>query len=129
MLFTDLPAAVYHADRDALSCSLLKPLLRSPAHFHLALANGGAATAAKDFGSLVHLLLLEPEKTVSALAVYPGVGTIRACLAIQSSTPTITSATIARISPTVIFSHLGQGMAGSRLARASRASRIRASSS
>jgi len=77
LLFADLPAPIYHADRDALSCSLLKPLLRSPAHFQQALVNCGSPSAAKDFGSLVHLLLLEPEKTGSELALYPGVGSGR----------------------------------------------------
>ena len=37
LLFPNLPADEYHADRDALSCSLLKPLLVSPAHFQAAL--------------------------------------------------------------------------------------------
>ncbi len=77
VLFPQLPAAVYHADRDALSCSLLKPLLISPAHFQASLVTGGSASAAKDFGSLVHLLLLEPELISTEVAVYPGVGSAR----------------------------------------------------
>jgi hypothetical protein len=53
---------------------MLKPLLISPAHFQSSLAQTPASSAAKDFGSLVHLLLLEPERVGSELAVYPGVG-------------------------------------------------------
>lgn len=77
MLYENLPSATYHADRDALSCSMLKPLLLSPAHFRQALVAHSSATAAKDFGTLVHLLLLEPERTGIDLAVYPGVGSAR----------------------------------------------------
>jgi hypothetical protein len=77
VLFPHLPAAVYHADRDALSCSMLKPLLISPAHFQASLVTAGTSSAAKDFGSLVHLLLLEPQLVSAELAVYPGVGSAR----------------------------------------------------
>ena len=37
VMFPKLPADIYHADRDALSCSMLKPLLTSPAHFQASL--------------------------------------------------------------------------------------------
>jgi len=48
--------------------------LTSPAHFRLARQNLlGHSTQAKDFGSLVHLLLLQPHLTAHAIAVYPGV--------------------------------------------------------
>ena len=77
VLYADLPATIYHADRDALSCSLLKPLLVSPAHFQQALAKPSAPSSAKDFGSLLHLLLLEPDKVSAELAVFPGVGSGR----------------------------------------------------
>jgi hypothetical protein len=77
VLYADLPAAIYHADRDALSCSLLKPLLISPAHFQQALAKPSTPSPAKDFGSLLHLLLLEPDKVPGELAVFPGVGSLR----------------------------------------------------
>lgn len=73
VLFPKLPACIYHADRDALSCSMLKPLLTSPAHFQASLVKTSSSSA-KDFGSLVHLLLLEPELVGGELAVYPGVG-------------------------------------------------------
>lgn len=74
VLFPKLPASIYHADRDALSCSMLKPLLTSPAHFQASLTAAPSSNAALDFGSLVHLLLLEPECIAQEVAVYPGVG-------------------------------------------------------
>lgn len=77
LLFRELPADMYHADRDALSCSLLKPLLLSPAHFQAALVAAPRNSPAKDFGSLVHLLLLQPQLVSAELAVYPGIGTSR----------------------------------------------------
>lgn len=77
VLFRALPADEYHADRDALSCSLLKPLLVSPAHFQSGLVASPKNSPAKDFGSLVHLLLLQPELAGQELAVFPGVGTSR----------------------------------------------------
>lgn len=77
LLLRKLPADEYHADRDALSCSLLKPLLGSPAHFQAALLTPPKNSPAKEFGSLVHLLLLEPELASKELAVYPGMGTSR----------------------------------------------------
>lgn len=77
LLIRELPAAVYHADRDALSCSLLKPLLLSPAHFQAGLVTPPKNSPAKDFGSLVHLLLLQPHLTSQELAVYPGIGSAR----------------------------------------------------
>jgi hypothetical protein len=73
MMVRELPASVYHADRDALSCSLLKPLLTSPAHFQQALVALPKASPARDFGSVVHLLVLEPQHLGREVAVYPGV--------------------------------------------------------
>lgn len=77
VMFPRLPAHVYHADRDALSCSMLKPLLISPAHFQASLVATSSSSPAKDFGSLVHLLLLEPEQINKEVAVYPGIGSSR----------------------------------------------------
>jgi hypothetical protein len=77
VMFPKLPAHIYHADRDALSCSMLKPLLISPAHFQASLVTASNSSSAKDFGSLVHLLLLEPELISTEVAVYPGVGSGR----------------------------------------------------
>lgn len=73
----DLPADAYHADRDALSCSLLKPLLTSPAHFRAGLVAPPKNSPAKEFGSLVHLLLLQPHLASQELAVYPGIANSR----------------------------------------------------
>jgi hypothetical protein len=39
-LIPDQPAAQYHADRAVLSCSMLKPLRVSPAHFPVAQVPG-----------------------------------------------------------------------------------------
>lgn len=72
-LFDAMPAHLYHADRDALSCSMLKPLLLSPAHFQASLLAFGKHSDAMDFGTLVHLLLLEPHAVSKELAVFPGV--------------------------------------------------------
>jgi hypothetical protein len=72
LLYKHLPAHVYHADRDALSCSLLKPLLVSPAHFLAGLAAAEKKSKPRDFGSLVHLLVLQPELVGAEVAVYPG---------------------------------------------------------
>ncbi len=77
VMFPKLPADIYHADRDALSCSMLKPLLTSPAHFQASLVASSGSSPAKDFGSLVHLLLLEPELINRDVAVYPGIGSSR----------------------------------------------------
>lgn len=76
-LYRDLPADQYHADRDALSCSMLKPLLISPGHFQASLLARNSATKAKDFGSLVHALVLQPHLVGQDFAVYPGFADLR----------------------------------------------------
>lgn len=77
LLLRSFPADLYHADREALSCSLLKPLLVSPAHFKAALVAPPKDSPAKDLGSLVHLLLLQPYLVGEEVAVFPGIGTGR----------------------------------------------------
>jgi hypothetical protein len=77
LLFRQMPAHVYHADRDALSCSLLKPLLVSPAHFQSSLTACEKGTPAKAFGTLLHILLLQPETAGQEVAVFPGVAESR----------------------------------------------------
>ncbi len=72
-LFKSMPAHLYHGDRDALSCSLMKPLLISPGHFQAGLVACDKSSDAKDFGSLVHMLLLEPHAVSQELAVFPSV--------------------------------------------------------
>lgn len=71
-LYPNLPADEYHADREALSCSMLKPMLISPAHFQADLLAQQNQTKAKDFGSLVHALVLEPHLAGKDFAVFPG---------------------------------------------------------
>jgi hypothetical protein len=71
-LYKKLPAAQYHEDRDALSCSMLKPLLISPAHFQSSLVAPPCSSKAMDFGTLVHALVLEPYKFNEDFAIYPG---------------------------------------------------------
>lgn len=73
ILFRDMPAEDYHADRDALSCSMMKPLLVSPAHFQVAFTQCHRKSDAMDFGSLLHLLVLEPAQVCHQVAVYPGI--------------------------------------------------------
>ena len=72
-MYKHMPADQYHADRDALSCSLMKPLLVSPAHFQAGLVTCEKPSDARDFGTLVHLLVLQPELAGSELAVFPGI--------------------------------------------------------
>jgi len=72
-MYKHMPAHAYHADRDALSCSLMKPLLVSPAHLQTALVAGEKPSDARDFGTLVHLLVLQPELVSQELAVFPGI--------------------------------------------------------
>ena len=71
-LYPNLPADHYHADTDAMSCSMLKPLLVSPAHYQAELLKPGCSSKAMDFGSLVHALVLEPKSVGQDFAVYPG---------------------------------------------------------
>lgn len=88
LLYRHLAAHEYHGDRDALSCSMMKPLLVSPAHFQEALIAGDKQSDAKDFGTLVHLLLLQPHLVSEELAVYPGVADrTQACSSFWSSHP------------------------------------------
>ncbi|MBE7942261.1 PD-(D/E)XK nuclease-like domain-containing protein [Ramlibacter aquaticus] len=77
VLVRGMPAHQYHADRDALSCSMLKPLLVSPAHFQVALACPPRQTDAMVFGSVLHLLVLEPHLLSQEVAVFPSVASKR----------------------------------------------------
>ncbi len=71
-LYAHLPGSRYHSDEEALSCSMLKPLLLSPAHFQANRLRRNKSTKAMDFGSLVHALVLEPHLLGADFAVYPG---------------------------------------------------------
>ena len=67
-----LPAADYHADFQTQSCSLLKPMLVSPAHYKDQFFNGYNGSKSKDFGTLLHTLLLEPHRLAVDYAVFAG---------------------------------------------------------
>lgn len=68
-----MPAEEYHGCIDVQSCSLLKAMLTSPAHYKARLFEPPVGTKAKDFGTLIHTLVLEPQSFASRYAVYPGV--------------------------------------------------------
>lgn len=65
-----LAAEDYH-QIDALSASGAKLLLRSPAHFLAAKSSPKEPSAAMKLGTLVHTLILEPEKVAAEIAVMP----------------------------------------------------------
>lgn len=65
------PAWLYHASLERQSCSLLKPLLQSPAHYRAQFFQSRSGTAAMDFGSLIHLLVLEPGRFHMEYAILP----------------------------------------------------------
>lgn len=68
----NLDAHTYHASVDIPSCSLLKAMLDSPAHYQAQLLASQSKSAAKDFGTLVHALVLEPGSFSREYAVFPG---------------------------------------------------------
>jgi hypothetical protein len=73
VLIPDQPAAQYHADRAVLSCSMLKPLLVSPAHFQVAMRQYTPPSEAMQLGTAVHLMVLEPHHFARDVAVFPGI--------------------------------------------------------
>ncbi len=68
----NLPAEDYHQDIAVQSCSLLKPLLVSPAHYKAQFFESNSSSKAKDFGTLIHTLVLEPQAFAARYAVYEG---------------------------------------------------------
>lgn len=69
----NLPAEHYHAGVDIQSCSLLKPMLVSPAHYAAQfLQDRGEDTASMEFGRLIHCLVLEPHMFAAEYAVFSG---------------------------------------------------------
>jgi hypothetical protein len=70
----DLPADCYHHDLTRASCSMLKGMLLSPAHYLQNLYRQHVSSPAMQFGSLVHLLILEPHRLPQFYAVIPGSG-------------------------------------------------------
>lgn len=61
-IYRDIPNAVYHGDRSAVSSSGLKLMLQSPAHFVARQTAPSESTAALVFGTALHAALLEPNK-------------------------------------------------------------------
>jgi hypothetical protein len=66
-----LPNAHYHAEKDRQSCSMLKQLLVSPAHYQQQFFAASPHSAAMNFGSLIHTLVLEPRLFHLQYAVWP----------------------------------------------------------
>ena len=53
---------VYYADKTHVTCSMLKYLLKSPAHLQMYLDNPPKSTPAMTFGSAFHCMVLENDK-------------------------------------------------------------------
>lgn len=70
--YLSLPAANYHSDIDVQSCSLLKPMLVSPAHYRCQFFELRKTSPAMEFGTLIHTLVLEPHLFLSQYAVFSG---------------------------------------------------------
>lgn len=68
----NLPEEVYHADLGVTSCGMLKSMLVSPADYQHAMVTPGRAARALDFGTLVHILVLQPHLLPGTVAVFPG---------------------------------------------------------
>lgn len=66
------PSSLYQASLERQSCSLLKPLLTSPAHYKAQFFRSRTSSAAMDLGNLVHTLVLEPHKFHSRYVVISG---------------------------------------------------------
>ena len=67
-----LDAGIYHAGIDSQSCSLLKAMLTSPAHYKAQFFAQRTNSPSMDFGTLIHNLVLEPGSFSKEYAVYPG---------------------------------------------------------
>lgn len=67
---TIMPNAEYHS-HPAIGSSLLKKVLRSPAHYLSAKENPQESTPAMEFGTHVHEAILEPQKFKDSVAVMP----------------------------------------------------------
>jgi hypothetical protein len=70
----DLPAQHYHSELTRHSCSTLKQMLVSPGHYMQQFTAHKPTSPAMEFGSLVHLLILEPNQLPYRYAVIPGSG-------------------------------------------------------
>lgn len=66
-----LPNWLYHAEKDRQSCSMLKHLLLSPAHYRNQFFTPSPRSAALEFGSLIHTLVLQPQLFHQEYAIWP----------------------------------------------------------
>lgn len=60
----------YHSDNGTLSCSLMKKLLRSPAHYQASLVAERTETPSQRIGSAIHCAWLEPARFADEYTVY-----------------------------------------------------------
>jgi hypothetical protein len=80
--------AVYHADVDIFSSSMLKNALESPANFIQSLLERYLRSKSTDFGTLIHALVLEPDTVNDLVAIYPDDFTrTKDCLAFKAANP------------------------------------------
>lgn len=70
-IITDLPAAIYHADRDTISKHGLDKIAEAPAKYRYLLDNPEDPTPAMRWGTLVHLAVLEPDRFAEEIVVIP----------------------------------------------------------
>lgn len=71
-------ASGYHTELERQSCSLLKPILVSPAHYKAQFFETRKSSDAMAFGSLLHTLVLEPHLLHTQYVVVPGSGKLPA---------------------------------------------------
>lgn len=71
-IFADMPSATYHGI-EAMSASGAKKMIRSPQHYLLMRTTPSAPSAAMQFGTAVHALVLEPDTFNDAVVVAPEV--------------------------------------------------------
>ena len=62
----------YHMDKGVPSCSMLKEALVSPAHYLEGMRRISTRSEAKDYGTILHMLVLEPATQDNVVAIYPG---------------------------------------------------------
>lgn len=67
----DIPASEYHSDKEVVGHSALVEMLRSPAHFWHRLNETIEPTPAMEFGTAVHMAVLEPDRFRDSYAVCP----------------------------------------------------------
>jgi hypothetical protein len=75
MINKDLPSAEYHVEQDHLSCSILKQLVKSPAHYEAYLTQPRVDTADWLFGRVYHSKNLD--KSPNYIVMPPAVKTRR----------------------------------------------------